>query len=151
MTALCGIFCLALWVPAKSYVVLLIFALASGTVTGTFWGTVVPVTAEVVGLQRLPSAFAMICLPLVFPTVFAEPIALRMAATSGYLSAKIFVGCMFLLGAASTWALRSWKICDIENKEIKERENGSSHGVGVVLTQNKVWLTPRRLFMNKRV
>ena len=73
MTGLCGIFCLALWVPAKNYAVLLIFALASGTVTGTFWGTVVPVTAEVVGLQRLPSAFGMICLPLVVPTVFAEP------------------------------------------------------------------------------
>ena len=46
MTVLCGIFCLALWVPAKTYAVLLVFALAAGTVMGTFWGTVVPITAE---------------------------------------------------------------------------------------------------------
>lgn len=39
MTGLCGIFCLAIWVPAASYATLLVFALAAGTVTGTFWGT----------------------------------------------------------------------------------------------------------------
>jgi predicted MFS family arabinose efflux permease len=149
MTALCGIFCLALWVPAKSYAGLLIFALLSGTATGTFWGTVVPVTAEVVGLQRLPSAFGIICLPLTIPTIFAEPIALQLVSTSGYLSSKIFVGCMFLLGAASTWALRSWKICDIEDKERRERPIDPVDGSMYV--KEKQWLTPRRLFMNKRV
>jgi predicted MFS family arabinose efflux permease len=149
MTALCGIFCLALWVPANSYAVLLVFALLSGTATGTFWGTVVPVTAEVVGLQRLPSAFGIICLPLTIPTIFAEPIALQLVSTSGYLSSKIFVGCMFLLGAASTWALRSWKICDIEDKERRERAIDLVDGSMYV--KEKQWLTPRRLFMNKRV
>ena len=149
MTALCGIFCLTLWVPANSYAVLLVFALFSGTATGTFWATVVPVVVEVVGLQRLPSAFGIICLPLTIPTIFAEPIALQLVSTSGYLSSKIFVGCMFLLGAVSTWALRSWKICDIEDKERRERAidlvDGSLH------VKEKLWLTPRRLFMNKRV
>ena len=149
MTALCGILCLALWVPANSYAVLLVFALLSGTATGTFWGTVVPVTAEVVGLQRLASAFGIICLPLTVPTIFAEPIALQLVSTSGYMSAKLFVGCMFLLGATSTWALRSWKICDIEDKERRERAidlvEGSTH------MKEKLWLTPRRLFMNKHV
>jgi predicted MFS family arabinose efflux permease len=149
MTGFCSICCLALWVPAKNYAVLLTFALLSGTATGTFWGTVVPVTAEVVGLQRLQSAFGMLCLPLMIPTVFAEPIALQLVATSGYLSAKMFVGFMFLLGAASTWALRSWKICDIENKERRERTVPSEEGS--TYAKEKVWLTPRRLFMNKRV
>lgn len=142
MTALCGIYCLAIWVPAQTYGVLILFALLSGTVTGTYWGTVVPVTAEVVGMQRLPVAFGMICLPLVVPTVFAEPIALQLASTYGYLSSKIFVGSMFLLGGASTWALRSWKICDDEKAAL---------ATGVGETRRQIWLTPRRLFMNKRV
>jgi predicted MFS family arabinose efflux permease len=146
MTGFCGICCLAIWVPANNYAVLLVFALLSGTATGTFWGTVVPVTAEVVGLQRLPSAFGMLCLPLMIPTVFAEPIALQLVSTSGYLSAKVFVGFMFLAGAASTWALRSWKICDIEDKERRERSVDESTYV-----KEKLWLTPRRLFMNKRI
>ncbi len=142
MTGLCGLFCLTIWVPAQSYGVLLVFALLSGTVTGTFWGTVVPVTAEVVGLQRLPAAFGMICLPLVFPTVFAEPIGLQLAASSGYLSTKVFVGCMFLAGAASTWALRAWKIVDGEKKAMSRVETQE---------RTKYWLTPRTLFKNQRV
>ena len=47
------------------------------------------------------------------------------------------------------WALRSWKICDNEDKERRERsvpfEDESAY------VKEKVWLTPRRLFMNKRV
>jgi MFS family permease len=77
MTALCGVFVLAIWVPAQSYAVLIIFALLSGAVCGTFWGTAVSVTAEVVGVKRLPASFTMVVFPLVLPTVFAEPIALR--------------------------------------------------------------------------
>jgi hypothetical protein len=56
---------------------------------------------------------------------------------------------MFLLGAASTWALRSWKICDIEDKERRERAIDLVDGSMYV--KEKQWLTPRRLFMNKRV
>ena len=39
MTALCGFLCLALWVPAKSFAVLIVFAILAGAVTGIFWGT----------------------------------------------------------------------------------------------------------------
>lgn len=38
MTALCGILCLAVWVPAKSFGVLIAFAIPAGAVTGIFWG-----------------------------------------------------------------------------------------------------------------
>ncbi|KAI9933932.1 hypothetical protein ASPWEDRAFT_35915 [Aspergillus wentii DTO 134E9] len=142
MTTVCGVLCLAVWVPAKSYPVLLIFALLSGCVTGTFWTCAAPVLAEVVGMQRLPSAWGMICFSLVLPTTFAEPIALQMASTSGYLASQIFVGCMFLGGAASTWALRSWKIHEIEEKARIEREEPA---------RKDFWLTPRRLFVSQRV
>lgn len=140
-TALSGIFCLVLWLPAKSYGVLLAFALLAGSVCGIFWNTVTPVTAEVVGLKRLPSSFGVICMALVVPTTFAEPIALEMVAASGYLSSQIFVGCMFLLGAASTWLLRSWKINQIEQKAATESST-SQHGF---------WLTPKSLLWMGRV
>jgi len=149
MTALCGLFCFALWVPAQTYAVLLVFALAAGSVTGIFWGTVAPVTAEVVGLQRLPASFGMIVLPLVVPTVFAEPIALHLADKYGYLSAKVFVGCMFIAGAASTFALRSWKIADLEKKEARERDSAAA--AIRTETANLSWLSVRKLLTNKRV
>jgi MFS family permease len=150
-TALCGIFCLAIWVPAKSYAVLIVFALTSGIVTGTFWATVVPVTADIVGMQRLPLAFGMICLPLVLPTTFAEGIALQLVSSSGYLTAQVFVGCMYLLGAASIWGLRSWKVRELDEDAEREREGRSSIPVGSVRTHERVWLTPRGLLSPQKV
>jgi MFS family permease len=150
-TALCGIFCLAIWVPAKSYAVLTVFALASGTVTGTLWATVVPVTADIVGMQRLPLAFGMICLPLVLPITFAEGIALQLVSSSGYLTAQVFVGCMYLLGAASIWGLRSWKVRELDEDAEREREGRSSIPIGSVRTHERVWLTPRGMLSWQKV
>lgn len=142
MTAICGIFCLAIWVPAETFPVLVVFALLSGSVMGTFWTCFAPVTAEVVGMQRMPSTLSMICFSLVLPTTFAEPIALQIVSSSGYLSSQIFVGCMFLGGAASTLALRSWKISEIENKARAEQEQSP---------RKDFWLTPRRLFVTRKI
>lgn len=129
-TALCGIFCLAIWVPAKFFAVLIVFALASGTVTGTFWVTVIPVTVDIVGTQRLPLAFGMICLPLVLPTTFAEGIALQLVSTSGYLTTQVFVGCMYLLRAVSVWGLRSWKMRELDEDAERVSEGRSAIPVG---------------------
>lgn len=151
MTALCGIFCLAIWVPANSYAVLLVFALFSGTVTGTFWGTVIPVTAEVVGIQRLPVVFGMICMPLCLPTTFAESIALQIVSASGYLSAQVFVGCMYLAGAISVWGLRSWKIREVEEDEKREREGRVPIPVGSKRAHDKMWLSLQGLVGLRKV
>lgn len=94
-------------------------------------------------MQKMPSTLGMICFSLVLPTTFAEPIALQMVGSSGYLSSQIFVGCMFLAGAGCTFALRSWKIHEIEMKARSELEQGSG--------KKDFWLTPRRLFMTRRV
>ena len=46
LTAICGLFCLVIWIFAKSYGVLIFFSLIVGTVSGTIWTTVGPVAAE---------------------------------------------------------------------------------------------------------
>ena len=149
MTASCGIFCLALWVPAQSYGLLLVFALLAGLGCGTFWGTVAAVTAEVVGLQRLPTAFGVICISLVAPTTFAEPIGLGLVAAAGYRSSQIFVGFMFILAASSVWFLRSWKMAEIEEKaRIAEMDGESVQGR---FHAGLRWLAPGKLFTLCRV
>ncbi|KAJ5294034.1 hypothetical protein PENANT_c009G05503 [Penicillium antarcticum] len=152
MTALCGLLCFAVWIPAHSYALLLVFAVLVGTVCGTFWGTITPVMAEVVGLNRLPSTFALICLALVVPTTVAEPIALSLVATSGYLSTQVYVACMFILGSVSLWVLRSWKIYELEMKALRERESdaASSHALAAVPSYF-TWVRPRKLFLYGRV
>ncbi|KAF7846028.1 hypothetical protein BT93_L5528 [Corymbia citriodora subsp. variegata] len=144
MTASCGIFCLAIWVPAKSYAALAIFAVLSGLGAGNFWGTVPAVTAEVVGLKRLSSAFGVICLPLVIPTTFAEAIGLSLADASGYLTSQVFVGFMFLIAASSTWLLRSWKLAELEDKALAEEQDQQTQRSKVSMTLR--CFAPKRLF-----
>jgi MFS family permease len=81
----CGLICFVIWIFAKSYGVLIFFAMLVGTVSGVYWNvcilqsrsasrhsknrqTVAPIGAEVVGLVDLPSALSITWLVLVFPT-----------------------------------------------------------------------------------
>jgi MFS family permease len=68
MTFLCGLFCLVIWNFAKSFGVVVFFGMLGGTVAGTYWAVAAPVTAEVMGIKRLPSALSITWLVLVLPT-----------------------------------------------------------------------------------
>lgn len=122
LTGMTSVLCFAVWVPAKSYGVLLLFALLVGSVCGTFWGTITPVMMEVVGPGRLPATFTLLCLAMVAPTAFAEPIALSLVHGSQYINTQVYVACMFLLGTLSVWVLRSWKCYETERKAYDEGE-----------------------------
>ena len=67
-TFIAGLFSLVIWIFAQSYGVLIFFAIVVGTVAGTFWTTIAPVGAEVVGLVELPSALSIVWIFLVIPT-----------------------------------------------------------------------------------
>ena len=67
-TLLAGLFCFIIWIPAKVYGALILFAVVVGMVAGTFWTTVGPVGAEVVGLKDLPAALSITWIVLAFPT-----------------------------------------------------------------------------------
>ncbi|KAK7535753.1 major facilitator superfamily domain-containing protein [Phyllosticta citribraziliensis] len=116
MTLLVAVFSFAIWIPAKSYGVLLLFALLCGTVAGTYWAVVAPVTTEAVGLATLPAALSITWLVLVLPTTFSEAIALQITASNGgnYLGAQLFTAFMYLGAAAVMWMLRAWKIGQLE-------------------------------------
>lgn len=78
MTFLCGLFSLLIWMFAKSFGVVILFAILGGTVAGTYWAVVAPVTVEVIGLRGLPSALSITWLVLVLPTtcMFTSPFPL---------------------------------------------------------------------------
>jgi hypothetical protein len=46
LTGLCGLFCLVIWIFARSFGVLVFFSLIVGTVAGVIWTTIAPVAAE---------------------------------------------------------------------------------------------------------
>ena len=56
--------------------VLIFYAIISGTVAGTFWPTVAPVTAEVVGLKNLPAALSITWVVIALPTTCKHSIVI---------------------------------------------------------------------------
>jgi MFS family permease len=159
MTLTCGILCLTVWILARSYAGLLVFAATAGVVSGTFWSTVNPILAEVVGIAEAGSTFGAICFALVLPTTFGEAITLQLVKGEGihqFLPSQIFVGFMFLAGAIFLWCLRSWKIFEIEQKaEVEQRSvlnDMETAGTAAMRgMRSSRWLTPKRLFMPRRV
>lgn len=114
-TFLAGLFCLVIWVFAQTYGVLIFFSVLVGMVAGTFWTTIAPVGAEVVGIRILPSALSIVWIVLVLPCTFSEPIGLQLSGASGhtYLHAQLFTGFMYVAAAACLWFLRAWKIAEV--------------------------------------
>nr|POE50148.1 putative transporter mch2 [Quercus suber] len=115
MTFLSGLFALVVWTFTESYGVLIFYALLGGTVAGTFWATIGPVTAEVVGLRLIPAALNLEWLVIVLPCTFSEPIGLEIVEQTGsYLGAQLFVGFMYVAATACLVLLRGWKIGEME-------------------------------------
>ncbi|KAK5164846.1 uncharacterized protein LTR77_009510 [Saxophila tyrrhenica] len=119
-----GIFALVIWVFAKSYGVLIFYAIIGGTVAGTFWCTIAPVTAEIVGLRHVPSGLNLMWLTIALPCTFSEPIALEIVdGTGSYLGTQLFTGFMYIAGALCLVFLRGWKIGELEElAKMKEED-----------------------------
>ncbi|ORY27880.1 major facilitator superfamily domain-containing protein [Naematelia encephala] len=123
-----GLSCLAIWLPARSFGVLVFFALVQGLVGGTIWSSATPMSARVVGVQDLSSALGIFWLVCVPPALVAQPIAiLLMEYSSNQLGRqgvdKYFISIGFcggvsaaaglaLLGA-KRWLQGDWKIWKI--------------------------------------
>ncbi|KAF4967883.1 hypothetical protein FZEAL_10469 [Fusarium zealandicum] len=113
-TFFAAILIFALWINAKSYGVLLFFTIVGGAFGGTFWATVAPVTAEVVGLADVPTALNLLWLVIVLPCTFSEPMALEIVAGTGkYIGTQVFTGFMFIAAGLCLFVLRGWKIAEI--------------------------------------
>ncbi|KAI5800068.1 major facilitator superfamily domain-containing protein [Geopyxis carbonaria] len=132
MTAVTAVSCFAIWIPARSFGVAVLFSLINGAVCGTFWTTIAPVAVEVVGIRELPSALSLVWMSVVLPTTFAEPIALYLrepGAENPYLHPQVFSGMMYVAAAITMWLLRAWKLGENDRKlEEENRESGKGDG-----------------------
>lgn len=102
LTFLTGLLCFAWWIPAKTYASLSTFSTVIGTILGTYWPALGPVTTEVVGLKDLPSALALHWTSIVLPTTFSEVIALKLrrpGTDHPYLYPQIFAGLSYVLAS----------------------------------------------------
>ncbi|KIW82666.1 hypothetical protein Z517_05693 [Fonsecaea pedrosoi CBS 271.37] len=131
LTFLCGVFCFAFWIPAETVSspmgLLCFFAIVGGALAGTFWTTIAPVGAEVLGLQDLPAGLSLTWLIMVPPTTCAEAIALELRRRNTenwiYLPPQIFTAFMYVGAGLCLWVVRGWKVGELKWKARMARES----------------------------
>ncbi|KIW31286.1 uncharacterized protein PV07_02946 [Cladophialophora immunda] len=124
LSFLCGVFCFAFWIPAETVSspmgLLCFFAIVGGALAGTFWTTIAPVGAEVLGLQDLPAGLSLTWLVMVPPTTCAEAIALELRRKNTdswiYLPPQIFTAFMYIGAGLCLWVVRGWKVGELKWK-----------------------------------
>ncbi|KAL4920234.1 major facilitator superfamily domain-containing protein [Aspergillus aurantiobrunneus] len=143
LTFLCGLFCLLIWIFARSMGLVSFFAILVGTVAGTYWATVAPVLAEIIDLKDLPGGLSITWLVLVAPTTVAEPIALLLRNNDSndrvYLHVQIFTGLMYIAASVCLWIVRGWKVG--YNNRVKQEKSAAAvdtdkNNDGLVLHQH---------------
>ncbi|KAK8858387.1 hypothetical protein IAR55_002614 [Kwoniella newhampshirensis] len=122
---LCGISTLCIWLPARSFGVLVFYALVQGMTGGTIWSAATPVVAKVVGVKDLASALSIFWLSLVIPALVGQPIAIALLDYSrnhlGRTGPEAYyipigfcggmgVACAMVLYGAKVWLQGSWKV-----------------------------------------
>ncbi|KAI1254804.1 hypothetical protein MGN70_002864 [Eutypa lata] len=120
-----GIICLFFWTfAATSLAGCIVFAILNGAVAGAMWATLAPVCAEVVGLALIPSAMSLTFLVLVLPATFAEVIglSLKKSGPRAYLDVQVFTGFMYMGAFAFGWALRAWKVQELEEAHLNKSQ-----------------------------
>ncbi|KAI3588104.1 major facilitator superfamily domain-containing protein [Fusarium oxysporum f. sp. albedinis] len=124
MSLITGILTFAIWINAKSFGVLLTFALVGGLSAGVFWVNISPVLVEVMGLENLPSALSCLWVAMAAPSTFSAPIALEIyTGTGSYLGAQLFTGFMYIAASFCVLGVRRWKIDSLRGA--KERSPAS--------------------------
>ncbi|WWC62320.1 uncharacterized protein I303_104916 [Kwoniella dejecticola CBS 10117] len=124
---ICGLSTLVIWLPAKSFGVLVFYAIIQGMTGGTIWSVAAPLTARVVGIKDLASALSIFWLILVIPALVGQPIAIalldysqnklgRTGAEAYYISIG-FCGALAifatgLLYGAKRWIQGNWRVLE---------------------------------------
>ncbi|SPO19744.1 related to ESBP6 - similarity to Monocarboxylate transporter [Ustilago trichophora] len=121
---LAGVTCFAFWLPARSFALLVVFAITQGLLGGTVWSSVAPISAEVVGIRDLPSALAVFWFVTVPPAQFGQPIAVALinystnklgrTGASTYLISIGFCGACFVV--SGLMLLFSWRYVRVRDQ-----------------------------------
>lgn len=112
LTLICGIMCFAIWLPATSYGVTILFVIVGGAIIGVFWMTIGPLCVEVAGLAELASLLSLSWISVILPTTFAEVVALELRRPGSgheYLYPQVFAGAAYVVASGCMFELRRFK------------------------------------------
>lgn len=108
-----ALFTWAMWIPCRNLATVIVFALMVGSLMGTIWVTMAPISAHIFGLKKLGIAMS-VCWICVGIFGFVSPIiglALKKngpTSPTQYQPPAIFVGCCYFVAGLALYILRSW-------------------------------------------
>ncbi|KAM3588910.1 hypothetical protein VKS41_001339 [Umbelopsis sp. WA50703] len=117
-TMLCGITCLAIWIPAKDEASVWVFAVLYGFFGGGYVALFPTVQPQVVGLENISPAVGLLYATNFFGYLFGTPIASKiLATTSNYAYAAAWAGSTVIAGGLLAGVLRvqraGWKLVKV--------------------------------------
>lgn len=128
---LCGIFALAMWIPARNYATVLIFCLIMGSIMGSVFATTPPILTKLVGLKKVGVGLCMSWTFLGLAGIASPVIGLTLKTgnhgyvdPTQYLHCSIFAGVSFVCCALSLLVMRGYLIA---RKEIAETDADQGH------------------------
>ncbi|SCU79371.1 LADA_0B00210g1_1 [Lachancea dasiensis] len=142
---------LPFWLNITKFQELVPFCILLGFGAGVGAVNVVPLVADVVGIQRFAAGMGYVFFGNGGVTLFAEVVALRLRnleSQKPYLRCQIFVICMYFGGLLSLLPYREWKVRRVLNARINnELLEDSSKETYELLLQN-TWLNYfKRMFL----
>ncbi|KAI9495830.1 major facilitator superfamily domain-containing protein [Zychaea mexicana] len=100
-SALSSIFSFVIWPFADSFEILLVFCILWGTTCGMYYGLAAPITASVVGMEKLSSGLSIVFIVSAIAAM-GTPISAAIQQSTpdhGYLGIQMFTGAVYIAGA----------------------------------------------------
>lgn len=129
--ALCGVFTLAMWIPARNYATVLAFCLIIGSIMGSIFATTAPVLSKLVGLRKVGVALCMSWVFLGIAGIASPVIGLTLKTgnhgyvdPTQYLYCSVFAGISFICCALTLLVMRGYLI---SREKVAETDADQGH------------------------
>jgi len=136
---LCGVFSIAMWIPARNFATVIVLCLILGSMMGSVFGSTPPILARLVGLRNVGVGVCM-SWPFLGLAGLASPV-IGIALKSGnhgfvdpdqYVNSSVFAGVAFFCCSASLLILRGYLIARADLDDT-DADHGHLHLIVPVL------------------
>lgn len=128
----CGIFVLAMWIPALNYATILVFCIIAGSLMGTVFATIPAILASLFGLERVGVCLCMGWVFLGAASIVSPIFGLALkTGNHGYVSpgqyhfSALFCGLSFLVCSFTLLIMRGYLVA--RNREVENDDKCHIH------------------------
>ncbi|KAH3686093.1 hypothetical protein WICPIJ_002930 [Wickerhamomyces pijperi] len=135
---LCGLFSLAMWIPARNYATAIAFALIQGGLMGSIWVLLAPISARLFGLRKLAILLGTFYSIVGLIGVFSPIVGIKLRATPAdgkysptqYRVPAIYCGVVYIASACLLFFIRCYLLARdqvIESDPNAHEDNDELH------------------------